>query len=238
MFIQPLKAIGSALRSLFQNRRVMVLLLVIYAALLGSVYLFASTREATVSQLFLTLVLVVGAPALFFLLQAISVGYANGSASIRKTLNDCLKLIAVSVPVLVLTLAALYGLNKIQTAATTVTTIRYLLAGVFAPLLTIQLWLATTAGGFRSLFGSLKNVLLKTLSPQSVLIYGLGFLIFAVAPYFLIAKTISAERAWLEFSLLVLRLAIAALLILLGWVTTVGALSILHRGSYATAKRD
>jgi hypothetical protein len=238
MFVQPIKAIGTALRSLFQNRRVMVLLLALYAALLGSIYLFASTREATIFQLVLTFVLVLGAPALFFLLQAISVDYANGPASIRKTLSNCLKLIAVSVPVLALTLAALYGLNKIETAATTVTTIRYLLAGVFAPLLTIQLWLATSAGGFRYLFRSLKNVLLKTLSPQSMLVYALGFVIFAVVPYMLLAKTISAERAWLEFSLLVLRLAIAALLILLGWVTTVGALSILNRGSYATPSKE
>lgn len=238
MLIKPIKAIGSALHSLFKDRRTVAVLVIVYAALLGSVYLFVSTREATLSQLLLTLVLVLGAPALFFLLQAISVGYANGPHPIRKTLRDVLKLIAVSIPVLALTLAALYCLSKIQTAATTVTTIRYLLAGVFAPLLTIQLWLATSAGGFSSLFGSLKNVLLKTLSPQSMLIYGLGFLIFAVAPYLLIAKTISVERAWLEFSLLVLRLAIAALLILLGWVTTVGALSILNRDSYATLKRD
>jgi len=60
-----------------------------------------------------------------------------------------------------------------------------------------------------------------------VFVYACGFLIFAVAPYFLITKTISSERAWLEFSFLMLRLSASALLVLLGWVTTVGALSIL-----------
>jgi hypothetical protein len=61
-----------------------------------------------------------------------------------------------------------------------------------------------------------------------VFVYALGFLIFAVAPYFLIIKTIQTERAWLELSILVLRLSTAAVLILLGWVTTVGGLSVLN----------
>jgi uncharacterized phage infection (PIP) family protein YhgE len=39
------------------------------------------------------------------------------------------------------------------------------------------------------------------------------------------------ERTWLEVTLLVLRLAVSALLILIGWVTTVGTLSILSKQS-------
>ena len=58
-------------------------------------------------------------------------------------------------------------------------------------------------------------------------VYALGFLIFAVVPYLLLQKTFSIQRSWLEVSVLLVRLALSALLILLGWVTTVGALSIL-----------
>ena len=240
MFIQSIKAIFSALRLLCKSRRVLALLVTVYAALLTAVYLFVSTREATILQLVLTLVLVLVAPALFFLLQAVSVSYANGptSGGIRKASTDSLKLIVVSVPVFALTLLALYGLNKLKAPAITATTIRYLLVGLVAPLLAIQLWLATSIGGLRSLWRSLKKVVTKTLAPQSVFVYTCGFLIFAVAPYFLLINTISIERAWLEFSLLILRLTISALLILLGWVTTVGALSILSRSSYAKATEE
>jgi hypothetical protein len=241
MFLQSIKAIFSAIRLLCKSRRVLALLVAVYAALLTAVYLFVSTRETTIPQLVLTLILVLVAPALFFLLQAVSVSYANGptpSGVLRKVSSDSLKLIVVSVPVFALTLLALYGLNKLQAPATTTTTIRYLLVGLVAPLLAIQLWLATSIGGLRSLWRSLKKVLTKTLAPQSVFVYACGFLVFAVAPYLLLIKTIPIERAWLEFSLLILRLTISALLILLGWVTTVGALSILSRSSYAKATEE
>ena len=191
-----------------------------------------STREAAIWQVILTLVLVVVTPALFFVLQAVSVGYANGFKArslVRKMPKDALKLIVVSVPVMAFTALALCGVNKLDEYPTVQTTLRYLLAGVFSPLLAIQLWVAVSMSGLRSVVRSLHKVIAKALAPQSVFIYVCGFLIFAVAPYFLLVSIIPTERAWLEISLLVLRLAVSALLILLGWVTTVGAISILVR---------
>jgi cytochrome bd-type quinol oxidase subunit 1 len=87
----------------------------------------------------------------------------------------------------------------------------------------IQLWITVSNGGMR-----VRNVLTRTFSPQSMFVYACGFLVFAVVPYLLLQKTISIERSWLEISVLIVRLAVSALLILLGWVTTVGALSILN----------
>ena len=53
------------------------------------------------------------------------------------------------------------------------------------------------------------------------------FLIFAVAPYFLLAQTIPIQRTWLEVPLFTARVVVSALLVLIGWVVTLGALSIL-----------
>ena len=50
-----------------------------------------------------------------------------------------------------------------------------------------------------------------------------------VAPCLLIFLHVEIERTWLEVSLLVVRLAAGALLIVLGWVTTVGTLSLLNK---------
>lgn len=213
MFKESITAIVTAARTLFKSRRALVLMLLTYAGLLAALYLFVSTREATIGQLVLTMTLVVVAPALFFLLQALSVSYTSSPPS-RGLIRKCFKLIVVSVPVIAVTLLSLYGLGKVNSYATVVTTLRYLLIGVVAPLLAIQIWIKTS--------------LRKAFAPQSVFVYALGFLIFAVAPYFLIIKTIPTERAWLELSLLLLRLSTAAVLILLGWVTTVGAISILN----------
>ena len=232
MYRKSLGAMFSAVRLLFKRWRVLLMLLVAWAGLLTAIYLFASTREATIFQLLLTLVVVMAAGALFFGLQAVSVTYADGSSSggrVRKTAIDGLKLIVVSLPVLAFTLLAIYGLNKVQTYLTLATMLRYLLIAVIAPMLAIQLWIATTNSGLRDLMKGLRGVLSKTFAPQSVFVYACGFLIFAVVPYGLLQVGTSTQRPWLELSVLVVRLAVSAVLILLGWVTTVGAISILNR---------
>ena len=219
MYIKSYKAILSAIRLLFTNRRALALLLTTYCGLLITLYLFINTREATISQILLTFLSIAVAPALFFLIQSISVTYATGS--LRKVVIVSFKLFVVSLPVLALTVFAVYKVN--------LATLRYLLIAVIAPLLAIQLWIATSNSGLRSLVKRLGQVLSKTFAPHSVLVYACGFLIFAVAPYLLLRKSISTERAWLEISLLTVRLAVSATLMLVGWVTTVGAISILSR---------
>ena len=232
MYSRSFSAMFSAVRLLFRSWKVLVTLLLAWAGLLTAIYLFASTREATISQLVLTLVVVIAAPALFFVLQALSVTYAESKGSgsrVRKLMRNCLRLVVVSLPVLAVTLLAAYGLGKVQTYVKLATTLRYLLIGVVAPMLAIQLWIATTNTGLRSLVKSLRDVLSKTFAPQSVFVYGCGFLIFAVVPYVLLHVAPWIERPWVELSVLIARMAASALLILLGWVTTVGAMSILSR---------
>lgn len=230
MYTKSLKAMFSAVRLLVQSPRVFLTLLVTWAALLIAVYLFASTREATIFQVVLTLVLGMAAPALFFVLQAVSVTYAERPVvRIRQIVIDCLKLIVVSVPVITITFLVIHALNKIQSHVTLATTVRYLLIAVVAPMLAIQLWIATSNSGPRSLVKGLHRVLARAFAPQSMFVYGLGFLIFAVIPFLTLQIGIRSEHAWVELSVLIVRLAVSATLILLGWVTTVAALSILNR---------
>jgi hypothetical protein len=232
MFSQAIKAIFSALRSLFKSWPTMVLVGALYGGLLIAGYLFISTREATISQLVLTLASIVIAPALFFALQAVSVNYAKGAGAtglIKKTAHDSLRLIAVSVPLILITALAYYSLGKINSQQTAVVALRYLLIGVIAPLLAIQLWVAASSDGLRSLLRRVHHIVASAFAPQSVFVYACGVLFFAVVPYLLIFHTMQTERAWLEVSLLVVRLSISALLIVIGWVTTVGTLSLLNK---------
>ena len=243
MYMKSATAVFSAVRMLFRNWSTLPLIITVYAALLLAVYLFVSTREATIPQLVLTFSVMLAAPLLFFMLQAASVNYATNSSSLlRKALYDCVKLIAVSLPVIALTFGAVYLVGKLQahftvvpdtlhtTSPNTVTALivlRYLLIGVVAPLLTIQLWIAASTRGLREMIGNVRETVAKAFAPPAVFVFACGFLIFAVLPYFLLVQTISIERAWLEVSVLTARVVISALLILLGWVTTVGAISIL-----------
>src|SRR4026208_1204593 len=81
MYTRSFSAMFSAVRLLFKSWRVLFVLLLLWAGLLTAVYLFASTREATISQLVLTLVVIIAAPALFFVLQALSISYAEEQVS-------------------------------------------------------------------------------------------------------------------------------------------------------------
>lgn len=228
MFVQAIKTELTAIRLLFRNKLTLLLLVLIYAGLLGVGYLFVSTREATIAQLVVTLALIVVAPVLFFVLQSVSVNYVNGPATIKKTLYDSLRLIAVSLPLIAMTALAFYGLGKIDSHQTVVVAVRYLVVGLIAPLLAIQLWGAASQDGVGSL-RRLHHLAIRAFAPPSVFVYSLGVLFFLVAPYLLIFHATQTERAWLEVSLLTVRLAASALLILFGWVTTVGTLSLLNK---------
>lgn len=234
MFSQPINAIFSAARLLFQRPRALLVMLAAYAGLLAAIYLFVSTREATIEQLILTMAVALIAPALFFVLQAASVSYTTGPLS-KSLIRDCLRLIVVSVPVIGITLLGVYGLGKIDSYVTITTALRYLLIAVVAPLLAIQLWIvASGSSGLRGLVGNLRKVAAKAFAPQPLFVYLCGFVIFAVVPYLLLTQMIRTERVWLEFSFLLLKLVVSGLLILLGWVTTVGAISIVSHGSNTT----
>ena len=228
MYSRSFGALYSAVRLLVTNRRALLLIVTAYAGLLTALYLFVSTREATISQLLLTLLSIAAAPALFFVLQSISVTYTSGGL-IKRVAIDSAKIFIVSLPVIAVTVVAVFGLNKLQTHLTIATTLRYLLVAVIAPLVAIQLWIASSTTGLRSLVKSLGRVIKNAFAPHSVVVYACGFLIFAVAPFLLLRTSITSERAWLEFSLLVVKLAASATLVLVGWITTVGALSILSR---------
>jgi hypothetical protein len=232
MFGQALKTEFTAARLLFTNRLALLLLVMTYGGLLGASYLFVSTREATVAQLIVTLTLLLIAPALFFALQALSVNYVNGPGAaslIKKTTYDSLRLVAITVPLLAIAALVFYGLGKINSHLTIVGAVRYLLIAVIAPLLMIQLWVAASHDGLPQLLRHAHKIAINAFAPQSVFIYACGLLVFAVAPYFLIFHTTQTDRAWLEVSLLAVRLAASALLILFGWVTTVGTLSLLTK---------
>lgn len=240
MLMQAIRAAFSATRMLFGRWSTLVPVVVLYGGLLLAGYLFVSTREATISQLMVTLAVIVVAPVLFFALQVVAVNYTSESPALLKKLTyDAVRLIAVSVPMIALTAVALYGLGKVHSHPTVTGAVRYLLIGIVAPLLTIQLWIAASRDGLRLLLRRVHRVAMSAFAPQAVGVYACGVVVFAVAPYLLIFHPTQTNRVWLEFCLLAVRLITSALLILVGWFTTVGTLSILDRpGSCLPDGRD
>jgi hypothetical protein len=104
------------------------------------------------------------------------------------------------------------------------TTVQYLLFCLVLPLAAIHLWIGTARDGLKQIVKRSPRTLARAFAPHSVVIYVIGFVFFAVIPYFLIVSKTPASSAWLDAGLLVARLLLAALFSLIGWVITVGAL--------------
>ncbi|MEK6282729.1 MAG: hypothetical protein AABN95_20410 [Acidobacteriota bacterium] len=117
--------------------------------------------------------------------------------------------------------------RPIDWRAALVSTVRYLTFGLVLPLAAIHLWMAAAGEGLGHAIRKLGSLLSKAFAPSSVFIYIVGFLVFAIAPYFLLFRATPSKHAWLEITLLVARLAVVFALTLFGWVTTVKALAIL-----------
>ena len=96
-------ALASATRKLFHSWLTLVILLALYLAMLGSVYLFFSTREATVAQLLSTFALCILAPVLWLVIQGIAVRYASEDRATRvlaRSLADFWKLAIIVLPLI------------------------------------------------------------------------------------------------------------------------------------------
>jgi hypothetical protein len=169
---------------------------------------------------------------------AILIIYLLGKAQVRIDAN--VRDAAAALPRRVSSLAnAREAAQPIDWKAALLSTLRYLTFGLFLPLAAIHLWLATAREGLGTAIKKLTTLLARIFDPQSILAYIVGFLVFAVIPYFLLFNTVSSTRPWLEISLLVARLAIVFALTLFGWVMTVKAISLLSASdSLPTSQPD
>jgi magnesium-transporting ATPase (P-type) len=120
--LQGLRATASAARRLFGNWRSLFILLLLYAALIASLYFFIAVREASIWQVLATFLLAIIAPVLFFIIQTIGVRYAEDDVRARDLLRwsvrDFWKLFVVTVPLLLLAWLIAYLFGKFHVANT------------------------------------------------------------------------------------------------------------------------
>lgn len=108
---------------------------------------------------------------------------------------------------------------------------RVFVFGIALPLLLIQLWLEAAGnslldffrGGVRPFLSRIGRILQNAFVPGSVVIYGLGMLIFGVIPYVLLFVHIPAKGAWTDIVIFSIRLLVVFAFIFLGWLITLRA---------------
>jgi hypothetical protein len=172
-----LKLWFSTIKSTLTSLPALAVFALIYALLLAAFFRFIWIREATVWQVFITYVLMVLIPALFFIYQAAIIGRAR-DLKFRwgAILIDAVKFFLATIPILLVAWLLSYLLNKWQlrypapalptlpvgTALPTPRplhwptlifgTLRFVLMGIALPLTTIHLWIALAGGEVRTLF--------------------------------------------------------------------------------------
>ncbi len=117
MFTESFQSIVIATQRLFRNWRALIVMAVLYAGLLASLYLFVTIREATKSQVAVTLLLAILAPLLFFLIQTTSACQADGVSPARllkESLRNFWKVLTVTLPLIALAVLVLYVLSRAQ----------------------------------------------------------------------------------------------------------------------------
>jgi hypothetical protein len=237
---------------LVRNWRLSTVLSGIYALLLSTIYLFLTTREASVAQLIFGFSLALAAPLLFFSLQAITASKANESGRglfLKKLLTKVFTLLLVSIPIIACAILIVYLLSKgegyfarhltvgdianasrdslpkgIHWPSALIMSLRYLTIGLILPLTLMQFWISNVENGLGFTIRRFRENICRAFRAQSVLIYMSGFLLFGVLPYFILRHQIVIQRPWLELSVFVARLALAFVLTLFGWAVTLRAL--------------
>jgi hypothetical protein len=258
MLTESFQSIATATRQVLRNWSAMIVLAALYAALIAALYLFVTTREASAAQVVVSMVLTITAPFLFFVLQTASVSQTRSLSHgvlVKESLKNSWKVVAVSVPLIVLAMLIVYLLGKAQAhmgagnrdlsdlaaqwrtqnadgappllwSEIVLSSIRYLLVGLVLPLVAIHLWIASVGEGLLSTIKKTKELIVRAFAPGSVLIYTAGFVVFGVIPYLLLFWPTPASRAWLEIAFFVGRLTLVFVLTLFGWVVTMSALAI------------
>jgi hypothetical protein len=99
-----------------------------------------------------------------------------------------------------------------------------ILFGVVLPLLAAHLWLGVARDGLKATVSRMHRVAARAFAPRAVLVYTVGFFVFALLPYFVLYTRTAVTNGWAELLMFGLRIAVAFVLTLVGWTITLGAL--------------
>ena len=253
MIATTLRTWIDATRALLTNVRALAIFAALYALLLGTLYWFIATREATVWQVMITFFFLVLIPAEFFILQAAIVDHARTARfSWKQIVLDAIKVFVATIPIILIGWLLWYVMNKWQLRylapkpvisfppappkaqplhwpTLLFATKRFLLFGIALPLAAIHLWIEVASHDLKTLFtGSLKRtggVFARAFSSSSVLIYAFGLVLFALIPYALLFVPVTIKGNKTEFAVFILRLALVFGFTLVGWVITIASLT-------------
>ena len=180
-----IKRLLETAKTILTSPKALAIFAVLYAVLLLTLYAFISIREATVSQVMITMFFVVLIPVEFFVLQSAILQHSRAEKfQWGQIIRDAIKLAVITIPIILLGFGLVYLLNKWQAhhpapivanfpitpgpakppplhlPTVLFATVRFLLLGLVLPLATIHLWIEVAAHNvLTSVGGGAKGVL-------------------------------------------------------------------------------
>ncbi|HKV37625.1 MAG TPA: hypothetical protein VJX67_00320 [Blastocatellia bacterium] len=118
------------------------------------------------------------------------------------------------------------NLPPVQWGASAVAALEIFIIAIVLPLAMAHVWISAVREGLPRAMKRIHRTVAHAFAPGSVLTYAMGLIAFGLIPYILVVNRTPAKSAWVDSGLVAARLIAAALLILCGWVVTVGALTV------------
>ena len=76
-----------------------------------------------------------------------------------------------------------------------------------------------------TIFGTMGRALARAFSSESVFVYGLGLILFVLGPYLILLPRLTFTGTKTAFTLFVVQVIVALVLMLIGWVVTLVTLA-------------
>jgi hypothetical protein len=253
MIKDVMQSIAAAARKLFTNWGALLISLILYVALLGSVFLFFNIGVATVFQVVASIVLLpLATLMLFFVLQGLGVSYVRVGVGplylLKRAIQDCWRILLITIPVVLIAFGLYYGIAHLEHAAfhsiagaastsaqNSVSTrrsfemgfeiLRFLVFFFGLPLIAIHLWISVVREGLKNAVKDFARSIYRAFAFRSMLIYLLTAILFGGISYLLLANRISIKNEWTELWVVGIKTAIALFILFVGWFLAIGALA-------------
>jgi hypothetical protein len=230
-------SIAAAAQRLFANWAALLISLFMYLALLGAIYLFINTGEATLTQVFLNLILSTAVVALFFMIQAMGLSYVRIGVGavylLKRSFGDGWRILLASLPLILFAFLIVYLFGEIDQSlfkgsglgSVAVHAVQILLLHIILPLIAIHLWIVTTRAGLAPAFKGFVRVVISALAPRSLLIYVAIAAVFGAVVYFLLSQLAPITGPWIQLWAVGIKTALALVLTFIGWLLTLGSMA-------------
>ncbi len=235
-----LAAVTEAVRRLVFNWKTLLLAYLLYGLLLGLIYFFVTTREATMIQVLLGIVVLpILVIVLFFFLQALGLHLPRLGAGplikLRLALADSLRLLLATIPLALVVWLILGGFDRLgewfaggdgdgSSRLSGVIDRAQSIVILILPLCAIHIWIVTVRRGAVAGIRSIWKDLPRIFAPVGIVIYAVIAGLTTLLAWICLFNRPPVDQEWIELYLFGARVVLGLTIIFFGWLLLLGSI--------------